>query len=146
MARPATLSPSNCAIRLRSSPSPGAIVPSTSLWIRACQSGRRSMPPTCRLASSATPIRSAKQAIAAPCVSRGIGGAHRRGELRRDVTLEHRRPDVIELAFEVGPDLTAEIGPALAERKVLAEIGAGLGIDHAFEQRETIGTSGQRIE
>src|ERR1700761_6906961 len=146
MARPTGLSPSNCAIRLRSSPSPGWMVPSSNLAISPCQRGRRSVPPTCMAASSATPMRSAQRAMPEPCISRSIGGAHGRGELRRDVALKHRRPDMIEPAFEIGPDFSAQIGPALAEREILTEIGPGLGIDHAFEQRKAIGTSGQRIE
>ena len=68
--------------------------------------------------------------------SSGIGGARGR-KLRRDVTVEYRRPDMIEPAFEIGPDLTANVGPALAEREVFAEIGAVLG-NHAFEQRIAI--------
>ena len=60
--------------------------------------------------------------------------------------MEHRRADMIEAALEIGPDLAADIGPAFAEGKILAEIGSGLRIDHAFEQRKPVRASRQRIE
>ena len=60
------------------------------------------------------------------CISRRIGRQRGRGELRRDIAVEHRRADMIEPALEIGPDLAADIGPAFAERKILAEIGSGL--------------------
>ncbi len=44
---------------------------------------------------------------------------------------------MLQLAVEIGPDLAANIEPALAEGKILTEIGAVLG-NHAFEQRKTI--------
>jgi hypothetical protein len=43
---------------------------------------------------------------------------------------------MIELALQIRPDLAAEICPAFAEGKILGQIGAGRGIDHAFEQRK----------
>ena len=56
------------------------------------------------------------------------------------------RADMVEPAFEVGPDFAADIGPAFAEREILAEIGAGRVINHAFEQRKPVGTSRQPVE
>src|SRR6202140_3363499 len=53
---------------------------------------------------------------------------------------------MIETALEGGPDFTADIGPALAESEILAEIGSALRIDHAFEQRKPVGTPRQSIE
>src|SRR6202012_2176353 len=52
---------------------------------------------------------------------------------------------MIESALEISPDLTANIGPALAEGKVLAEIGAISGIDHAFEQRKPVAAAGESV-
>src|ERR1700691_1940420 len=140
MARPAGLSPSNCAISDRSSPSPAVMVPSSSLAIRVCQSGRRLMPATAIFVSLATPMRSAHS------ISRRIGGKRRCGKLRRDIAVIDRRADMIEAALEIGPDFAADIGPAFAERKILAEIGSGRRIDHTFEQRKSIETAGQRVE
>ena len=59
--------------------------------------------------------------------------------------MKHRRTDVIEAAIKISPDFAADIRPALAERKILAEIGPGLRIDHAFEQRKAVGASGEGI-
>ena len=60
--------------------------------------------------------------------SRGVGGGRRRsGELRGDVAAKYRRADMIEPAVEIGPDLAADVGPALAEREILAQIGAVCG-------------------
>ena len=59
--------------------------------------------------------------------------------------MEHRRPDVIERALDVGPDIAANIGPALAEGEVLGKISAGRRIDHAFEQREAVLARDQRV-
>src|ERR1700684_2995999 len=153
MARPAGLSPSNCAISDRSSPSPAVMVPSSSLAIRVCQSGRRLIPATAIFVSLATPIRSAHRGwamsidwLATDSISRRIGGKRGCRKLRRDIAVIDRRPDMIEAALEVGPDFAADIGPAFAERKILAEIGSGRRIDHTFEQRKSIGTAGQRVE
>src|SRR3984957_7182153 len=146
MARPAGLSPSNCAISDRSSPSPAVMVPSISLAIRACQSGRRLIPATAIFVSLATPIRSAQvgRANSIDCpepdsISRRIGGKRGCCKLRGDIAVIDRRADMIETAFEVSPDFAADIGPAFAERKILAEIGSGRRIDHAFEQCKSIG-------
>src|SRR5947209_1767974 len=64
-------------------------------------------------------------------------------ELRSNIAVEDGGTDMVEAAVEIGPDLAAKIGPALAECKILAEIGAGHGIDHALEQREAVLTAGQ---
>ena len=53
---------------------------------------------------------------------------------------------MIEPALQIRPDLAADIGPAFAEGEILAEIGAGRGIDHAFEQGKPVRTSRERIE
>src|ERR1700749_4775327 len=53
---------------------------------------------------------------------------------------------MVEAALEIEPDFAADISPAFAEREILAEIGFGVRIDHAFEQCETVGTSRERIE
>ena len=53
---------------------------------------------------------------------------------------------MIEVALEIRPDLAADIGPAFAEGKILAEIGSASRIDHAFEQGKAVGTSRQRIQ
>ena len=52
---------------------------------------------------------------------------------------------MVEFALEIGPDFAAHVGPALAEREILAEIGAVLG-DHAFEQSEAVVACGRRID
>src|ERR1700742_1143673 len=52
---------------------------------------------------------------------------------------------MIETPFEIGPDLAAKVGPALAEGKVLAEIGTRCGIDHAFKQREAVAAAGEIV-
>src|SRR5438128_478796 len=65
------------------------------------------------------------------------GGAcrgRRRRELGGHVAVKDGGSDMIEPAVEIGPDLAADIGPAFAEREILAQIGAGGRIDHAFEQ------------
>ena len=54
------------------------------------------------------------------------------GELRRQIAAKRHRPNVVKLAVEIGPDLAAHVGPALAESKILAQVSAVLG-DHAFE-------------
>src|SRR5450631_4847234 len=70
----------------------------------------------------------------------------RRGKLRRDIAVKDRLADMIEAALKISPDFAADIGPAFAEGEILAEIGPGLRIDHALEQRKPVGTSGERIE
>jgi hypothetical protein len=67
------------------------------------------------------------------------------GELRRKIAAKRHRSDVAELAIEIGPDFAAHIDPALAERKILAEVSAVLG-DHAFEQSEPVVARGRGIE
>src|SRR3954466_9807304 len=52
---------------------------------------------------------------------------------------------MIETATEVGPNLAADICPALTKGEVFAEISAGSGIDHALEQREPIRIPGEAI-
>src|SRR5207237_9286178 len=59
--------------------------------------------------------------------------------------MKDRRSDVIETAFEIGPDLAADIGPASAEREILAEISSVSRVDHALEQGEPGWTSGDRV-
>src|SRR4029079_14839979 len=78
--------------------------------------------------------------------SRRIGSCRRRGcELPGDVAVEHRRPDVMRRALDLGPDLAADVGPALAEGEVLGEIRPRRRIDHAFEQREAVLARRQRV-
>ena len=67
-------------------------------------------------------------------------------QLRRDIAVEDGRADMIEAALKISPDFAADIGPAFAEGKILAQISPALRVDHAFEQREPVGTSSQRIE
>ena len=52
---------------------------------------------------------------------------------------------MIETALDISPDFAADIGPALAERKVLAEISPGSVVDHAIEQCEPVRTSRERV-
>ena len=52
---------------------------------------------------------------------------------------------MIEAALKISPDFAAHVSPALAEGEVLAEIGSVGGVDHAFEQRKPVVTSGQRV-
>src|ERR1700733_365253 len=52
---------------------------------------------------------------------------------------------MVEPAFEVGPDLSADIDPALTEREILAQISA-VPVDHAFEQCKSIGALGGGID
>src|SRR6266851_5335040 len=82
---------------------------------------------------------------AAPYRSRGVRRGCSRCKLRREIAMKHGRTDVIEATFKVSPDFAADIGPAFAERKILAEIGPGVRIDHAFEQRKAVGASGKGI-
>jgi len=60
--------------------------------------------------------------------------------------VEDGRTDMVEAAPEISPDFAADIGPALAEGEILAEISPGLRIDHALEQCKPVGTSSERIE
>src|SRR5437899_819253 len=53
---------------------------------------------------------------------------------------------MVEAALKISPYFAADIGPAFAEGKILAQISPALRVDHAFEQREPFGTSSQRIE
>src|SRR6266851_2956177 len=80
-----------------------------------------------------------------PYRSRGVRRGGSRCKLRGEIAMKHRPTDVIEATFKVGPDFAADIGPAFAERKILAEIGPGLRIDHALEQRKAVGASGKGI-
>src|SRR4249919_768282 len=52
---------------------------------------------------------------------------------------------VVEFALHVEPDLAAEIGPASTKGKILGQILSAVGIDHAFEQRESVRVILQRI-
>src|SRR4029450_7525089 len=56
----------------------------------------------------------------------------RRGKLRREIAVEDRRAAMAEAALKVGPDFAADIGPAFAEGKILAQISPAVRIDHAF--------------
>ena len=95
---------------------------------RSAQSGR------------ATPTdASAAASHAASVVSAGAANCDETSPWKTD------RADMIEAALDIGPDFTADIAPAFAERKILAEISAGCRIDHAFEQCKAVGTSCQRI-
>src|SRR6185312_8110234 len=76
---------------------------------------------------------------------RGLLHARLRCELRGDVAVEDGGADMIEPALGIGPDLAADLGPALAEAEVLAEIDAGLRLDQALEQREAMRVVGERI-
>src|ERR1700733_9398734 len=78
-------------------------------------------------------------------VSGCIARLRRASKLRGDVAPEYRRPDMVEAALKIGPDFTADVGPALAESEILAEICAGRRIDHAFEQRKAVRASRQRV-
>src|SRR5215469_8095459 len=52
---------------------------------------------------------------------------------------------MLKLAVEIGPDLTAHIGPALAEREILAEIGPA-AVDHGVEQGVAVVACGRSVE
>src|ERR1700722_570450 len=67
------------------------------------------------------------------------------GKLRRQIAAKRHRPNVVKLAVEVGPDLAAHVGPALAESKIFAQISAVLG-DHAFEQGKAFVACGRGID
>src|SRR5579864_2040057 len=114
------------------------MVPPINLAISSCQSGRRSIPLAAIFVSVARPMRSAQGDRSIPvrpgkaaAVSRGIRHQRERGrcELRRDLAAVDGRTDMVEPALQVGPYFTADIGPALAEGKILAEIGAARRID-----------------
>src|ERR1700742_740457 len=83
--------------------------------------------------------------LATGIISGRIGCGRRRPKLRRHIAVEYRRADMIETTLEITPDLAADIRPALAEREVLAEIGAGRRIDHAFKQREAVAAAGEIV-
>src|SRR6266851_4799993 len=149
MVIPICLSPSSCVISDRSRPSPAPAVPPATFDINWSRNGRRSVPRNAIVVSLANPIRSAQSGSAIPVCSNKSGGIRRscRGcELRRDIAVKDGRADVIEAALQIGPDLAADIGPAFAEGKVLAEVSPGLRIDHAFEQCKPVGASRERIE
>src|SRR3954449_1224335 len=81
-------------------------------------------------------------------ISSNIGrhcGRRACGKLQRNVAVEHGRTDMIETALDIGPDFAADIGPALAEREILAEIRPRALVDHAIEQCEPVGTSRERV-
>src|ERR1700731_2159807 len=81
-------------------------------------------------------------------ISRGVCCSYgcRRGKLRRDIAVKYRRADMIEAALKISPDFAADIGPAFAEGKILAEVSPGLGVDHALKQCKSVRTSCERIE
>src|SRR5713226_1686694 len=81
-----------------------------------------------------------------PYRSRGVRRGCSRCKLRGEIAMKHGWTDVIEAALEISPDFAADIGPAFAERKILAEISPGLRIDHALEQRKPVAASSERIE
>src|SRR6266481_10166255 len=149
MAIPVCLSPNSCAISDRSRPSPAPAVPSATFDINSSRSGRRSVPRNAIVVSLANPIRSAHSGSTIAIRSRTSGcicRPCRRGKLRRDITVENGWPNVIEAALEISPDFAADIGPAFAEGKILAQISPALRVDHAFEQCKPVATSSQRIE
>src|SRR5260370_23764635 len=133
----------------RSSPSPAPAVPPATFDINSSRSGRRSVPRNAIVVSLANPIRSAHGGSANPIrswKSRGICRPCRRGKLRGDIAAKDRGADMIEAAFEISPDFAANIGPALAKCKILAQVSPGLRVDHAFEQCKPVRTSSERIE
>src|SRR6266481_3824305 len=150
MAIPVCLSPNSCAISDRSRPSPAPAVPPATFDINSSRNGRRSVPRNAIVVSLANPIRSAQSGSAIPIRSWKSGGIRRscsrHGKLRRDIAMKDGRADMIEAALQIGPNFAADIGPAFAEGKILAEISPGLRIDHTLEQCEPVGTSRQRIE
>src|ERR1700760_1031361 len=128
------------------------MLPSSSRAISRRHNGRRSCPASAARVSRTRPIRSAQRGRGttdrcerAASISGRIGVERRARELRGDFATKYRRPDMVEAALKIGPDLAADIGPALAEREILAEIGSGGGIDHAFEQRKAVRASRKRI-
>src|SRR5262245_49231374 len=76
--------------------------------------------------SRSPPLNAGNREASAACgweaakVIRALSGcvrrAGRRSKLRGDFAMEDRRSDMVEAALEIGPDLAADIGPALAER------------------------------
>src|ERR1700738_559015 len=78
--------------------------------------------------------------------SRDIRSACGCSKLRRDIAMKDRRSDMIEATLEVSPDLAADIGPAFAKGKILAEISPGLRVDHALEQCKPVRASRQFID
>src|SRR6266478_6859779 len=75
-------------------------------------------------------------------ISRGVCCSYgcRRGKLRRDIAVKHRRADMIEAALKISPDFATDIGPAFAKCEILAQISPALRIDHALEQCKPVGT------
>ena len=65
--------------------------------------------------------------------------------MRRQVAAKRHRPDMVELAVEVGPDFAAHVGPALAKSEILAQVSAVLG-DHAFEQGKALVARGRGVD
>src|SRR5271170_5389955 len=53
------------------------------------------------------------------------------GEIARKIMLA----EVHQLAIKIDPDLAADVAPAAAEREILRQIAAGIGIDHAVEEQ-----------
>src|ERR1700723_963501 len=150
IARPASLSPSSCAMSARSSPSPASMLPSSRRAISRRHNGRRSWPASNALVSLARPMCSAQRGRGMPvrgesAASGCIARLRRACKLRGDVTPKYRRADMVEAALKIGPDFAADVGPAFAESEILAEIGAGRGIDHAFEQRKAVRPSCQCV-
>src|ERR1700704_1889763 len=92
-----------------------------------------------------SPASNRSMALNVGMISRGVCCSCRygRGKLRRDIAVEDGRADMVEAALKISPDFAADIGPALAEGEILAEIGPGLRIDHAVEQCKPVGTSSE---
>src|ERR1700760_1135232 len=102
------------------------MVPSSNRAIRRRHNGRRSCPASAAFVSLARPMRSAQGGRGTPArcesavsASGRIGLERRACELRGDIAPENRGADMIERTLKIGPDLAADIGPALAEREVL---------------------------
>src|ERR1700761_4758865 len=128
------------------------MLPSRSLVTSRRHSGRRSCPASAAFVNLTRPMRSAQPGRATPArcesaasVSGRIGHQRRACKLRGDIPPKDRRSDMIETALKIRPDLSTDVGPALAESKILTEIGAGRGIDHALEQRKAVRTSRKRV-
>src|SRR5579871_6032944 len=107
MARPACLSPSNCAISDRSIPSPAFATPLKSLLINSAQSGRRSWPSKASFASLAMPMRSAQPSAPVSARARDLASITRLRELRpiaaRQQQLDFRNDacDAIDFAQQI---------------------------------------------
>src|SRR5450759_3221389 len=92
----------------------------------------------------------------APSTSRGIVRPHRKRENRTRPALQRQTSgaspavlepqafgevateivlsEVLQLALQIDPDLTADVAPAPTERIILGKVAAGIGIDHAVEE------------